>query len=457
MKQIVCEMCEGTDFVKDEGVFVCQSCGTKYSVEEAKKLMVEAVAVSPAAGTGTSAGAGAGTASGQVQNYLVLANNASSSNNNKEAEEYANRVIELDPLNAEAWLIKGKAAGWQSTIAKNRFSESIDCWSKAVELASDEIKADYKEQASKEMGSLAKALISTRATNFGNHPSDSNLKGLTNDYGTMIRMAITFIIKIKAAYDSAEIAEYAAAQINQAAVKASTAADKAYGPDLSDKNKFAYSTWLDKQSNCATMINFALGIANKESNFNTYFDNFNEINKKIISSCSYKFNPGGVYEYIVDTSLTNEAKQFREKTVAEARAKRDEKIKKIKDAEEKKLQEARDAYWAEHKEEKEALEREKSALSEKAGQLKTSIDSLPERVRVAQLREEASSIRRERDGLGAFKGKEKKALEERLASVEQTMRLADDALSRAIAPLDSELTTLNKRVREINAELSKDR
>lgn len=39
MKALVCEMCGSTDLVKQDGVFVCQSCGTKYSVEEAKKLM----------------------------------------------------------------------------------------------------------------------------------------------------------------------------------------------------------------------------------------------------------------------------------------------------------------------------------------------------------------------------------------------------------------------------------
>ena len=41
MKQLTCEMCGSTDLMKQDGVFVCQSCGTKYSVEEAKKMMVE--------------------------------------------------------------------------------------------------------------------------------------------------------------------------------------------------------------------------------------------------------------------------------------------------------------------------------------------------------------------------------------------------------------------------------
>ena len=41
MKRIVCEMCGGNDLIKQDGLFVCQNCGTKYSVEEARKLMAE--------------------------------------------------------------------------------------------------------------------------------------------------------------------------------------------------------------------------------------------------------------------------------------------------------------------------------------------------------------------------------------------------------------------------------
>ena len=39
MKQIVCEMCGGNDIIKDEGLYVCQSCGAKYSPNDAKNLL----------------------------------------------------------------------------------------------------------------------------------------------------------------------------------------------------------------------------------------------------------------------------------------------------------------------------------------------------------------------------------------------------------------------------------
>jgi len=41
MKKITCELCESTDILKQEGFYVCQSCGTKYTVDEAKKMMVD--------------------------------------------------------------------------------------------------------------------------------------------------------------------------------------------------------------------------------------------------------------------------------------------------------------------------------------------------------------------------------------------------------------------------------
>ncbi len=41
MKPLTCEICGSTNLTKQDGVFVCQNCGCKYSVEDAKKLMFE--------------------------------------------------------------------------------------------------------------------------------------------------------------------------------------------------------------------------------------------------------------------------------------------------------------------------------------------------------------------------------------------------------------------------------
>ena len=41
MKKIVCEMCGDSNMVKEDGLYICQTCGSKFTVEEARKMMVE--------------------------------------------------------------------------------------------------------------------------------------------------------------------------------------------------------------------------------------------------------------------------------------------------------------------------------------------------------------------------------------------------------------------------------
>ena len=36
MQAMVCEMCHSNDLIKQDGLYVCQHCGTKYTVEEDK-------------------------------------------------------------------------------------------------------------------------------------------------------------------------------------------------------------------------------------------------------------------------------------------------------------------------------------------------------------------------------------------------------------------------------------
>ena len=72
MKAMVCEMCGSQDLVKQDGMFVCQNCGTKYSVEEAKKLL----------------GTVKVDKTEETEKLLVLARRAREDNNSENAEKY---------------------------------------------------------------------------------------------------------------------------------------------------------------------------------------------------------------------------------------------------------------------------------------------------------------------------------------------------------------------------------
>lgn len=80
MKQLICEMCGGTDLVKEGGVFVCQTCGCKYSVEEARKLMSDD---GPEEAT---------------EDYLEMADSGEKSQFETEVESFRNNGIEIETL-----------------------------------------------------------------------------------------------------------------------------------------------------------------------------------------------------------------------------------------------------------------------------------------------------------------------------------------------------------------------
>ena len=95
MKQLTCEMCGSTDLLKQDGVFVCQTCGCKYSVEEAKKMMVE--------GTVDVSGSTVKLdTSNELSNLYQIARRAKAENNSESAEKYYDMILVQDPNSWEA-------------------------------------------------------------------------------------------------------------------------------------------------------------------------------------------------------------------------------------------------------------------------------------------------------------------------------------------------------------------
>ena len=94
MKQLVCDMCGSVDIIKQDGMFVCQFCGTKYSVEEAKKMMIE--------GTVDVQGTVKVDNSAFVEKYLANARRAYEKEDWEEVEKYYNLVEQNAPNNMEA-------------------------------------------------------------------------------------------------------------------------------------------------------------------------------------------------------------------------------------------------------------------------------------------------------------------------------------------------------------------
>lgn len=88
MKRISCEMCGSSDFIKTDGLYQCNHCGTKYSVEEARKLLVE------------------GTVkidnSQKLINLYTVARQARDSDDAESAAKYYDMIMQEDPGSWEA-------------------------------------------------------------------------------------------------------------------------------------------------------------------------------------------------------------------------------------------------------------------------------------------------------------------------------------------------------------------
>lgn len=95
MKALVCEMCGSHDLVKQDGMYVCQNCGTRYTAEEARKLMIE--------GTVDVSGSTIKVdASEELNNLYKIARRAGNNNDCESAAKYYDKILQKDPNSWEA-------------------------------------------------------------------------------------------------------------------------------------------------------------------------------------------------------------------------------------------------------------------------------------------------------------------------------------------------------------------
>ena len=95
MKQLTCELCGNTELIKQDGFFVCPYCKCKYSLEEARKMIID--------GTVEVQGTVKLDNSDYVQNCLQNARRAMKKEDWSEVERYYNKVEENEPNNIEAF------------------------------------------------------------------------------------------------------------------------------------------------------------------------------------------------------------------------------------------------------------------------------------------------------------------------------------------------------------------
>lgn len=498
MKKIVCDLCESTEFTKEGGFFICQGCGTKYSLEEAKSMMREVEGSAPvSAGVPVTAVPMGNPNQQQIDNILVLATTAYEAQNYAEAENYCNQAVVLDAMCYKAWNLKGKAVGWQSKIDNLRIEEAAHSFCKAIDFAPEEEKEELKTQAVEELKKLGLALISLRKNRFGGSPDSKELEGFKSDRKVMLDSLLVLLSHGNAVGMPEGYLDQIATMMNEAAVAATNMARKAWSgvEHPSEKDLVTYLDWM---GNIESLLRQAIDASDDDDESDVQrYKNLIIVLEDPIGKYSYKrewVSYASEYRWFKDKCLNDQAVSLRRKQVQECKDKiaaiekatAEKKAAEAKKAEEEKQARIK-AYWEAHAEEKAALEAEQKELEAKKDKLVTEIAGLdaeikaldpkgavPSEAEDEKLRDQIRDLENQRSKLGMFAGKQKKQITEEIASlngrrdslkskIEDEKKARQAEADKKMAPLkekraelQSQLDAATKRINAIVNELTKD-
>lgn len=175
MKRLACEMCGGTDLIKQDGVFVCQNCGMKYSVEDAKKMMIE--------GTVDVKGTVKVDTSGELENLYQIARRAKDDNNGENAAKYYDMILLKDPTSWEAsfYVVYFKALECKIAQIRSAAISVSNCEKNVLMLIRDNVPEDEQADAVKEV-MLRSLLIANMLANGAKSHYDEISPDIKNDY-----------------------------------------------------------------------------------------------------------------------------------------------------------------------------------------------------------------------------------------------------------------------------------
>lgn len=365
MKQLQCEMCGSTDLIKQEGMFVCQHCGCKYSVEEAKKMMIE--------GTVDVQGTVKIDDSDNIEKHLTNARGAKERKDWEGTEKYYNLVLQNDPNCIEAVFSIAYAKA-MSTFAVNDI---------------------YQREAAFNVLVNSVSIISNMFTLERGEENKKAIYGITTDLEKMICSG------------------------------------------------FVYTEWKNQY-----------GMVYKTDKDKTYtlFSNVLNAYRQTIYKIAKIDNQPYVYEAAIklyttaqSTKIGNWKKVMKEWITidsAELDKCRNERIS---------------AYWAEHQEEHQQLESEKTTLQDDINALQSQVDALPESAEVSSIEKQITELNNEKNSLGLLKIKEKKAIQDKINALNVTLTNAKNRKAEASKSIDNRMMPLKNRLNEVCTELTKDR
>lgn len=468
MASLVCDLCGGKLVMGAGGVATCDTCGMEYSADRMREKVAELKAnggVSAPVSAPAAAPAPVVDNTAMIENFLSMARNAKTNGNNTEAVDYCNKVIEMDITNWEAWFIKGKAVGWQSTLANNRVGEAISAFCTAIDHCPAEKMDELIDDCIEEINDLHYALLSLRVKNFKTHPNQNDMNGLRGDVQAIVVNVGNFLLKSKGRIPVNNI-KFARC-INNGICDAWKVVHDDFKGD-GHPTDYDLTRFISEGDFLLEAMELAFIFCSDDEDDKDaaeyaklkiqIYENLIHMQKTITNAQSYEVDfTGGYKHYNASKSLTDAAKRIRRSKVTEWEGK----ISDIKAIDERKKAAAAkkrfDEYWEAHADKKKELEDERAELLKQVSALLEEEKRIPGGEEKAKLQTRIAQLTAEKESLGLFKGKEKKALQEQIDAANAQMKVISDRMAAAKAELEKKLKPLNDRLSAIKTELTKPR
>lgn len=472
MKKLTCELCGSTDFIKENGVFVCQSCGCKYSIDEARKLMNESIVQVE--------GVVKVDDTDKVATYKEIAINAYNSGNTKEAYQYFLKVLEINPTDYQSIFYKGMCRGWETSLLKPHVAEAVNAYHQAVKYIPDDISKATKITFVNDLISLMSAWFDKAQQNFFNvedfYQSNSDIFYQYMGVGEKVIKYIDGFMDVIINSSSAKLLEEAG-ELYCSACEALCTNIIIWTDYSKDRAIFSGLSGTQKQPYIKSYETMIFEVRKYDPSFRKPTSQYGVIDRMD--------PPTSLGVHNIRTTEINYEKCLAADKLIEQR------LQKYKDAIiQKQKKECIEKYWSMHPEEKQkynerlavinaqlkTLNNQNAPFIARIEEIKKDLaQSIPEEVELASLKNQQNDLMTQKSKLGLFAGKQKKALQAQIDSLQMQIdqfeltvkhikRKINDAVNVRINSVNSErqhitleISALEEEKDQINFELTKDR
>lgn len=314
-----CPSCNGDiqlDDTRDTGF--CMYCGNKVLVKVSEKLKIDN--------------------SHLIENYWSIAMAAYDAKNYKEAENYCNKILEIQPRDHRAWYLKGNTVAWETGVYGKGFYEIISYWTRALQYIDNTASLD--KDLCRETELLTKAFLNYKTDCFIKSANDESYSGFLNEFDEIDKL-YNFLMMNQIEIDIEKKDVYTARRLIETAINTINISEE----DCKDW----YNVLMNKAHNCRQLLFKALQIYDKN------IDDHIQIYKYLIYIDQECINATDDKKAIkkLRKSIENYNSLISELTIKKQQREEDEKQARIKN------------YWEQNSDKKLELEKQLKCLQER--------------------------------------------------------------------------------------------